>query len=66
MVERKVSSILTFVLTRRVDCSWRRGFPMSVFAVVAVGGGGLGPIVAGWVEINPRLEWRWIQWYQMM
>jgi len=39
---------------------------MSVFAVVAVGGGGLGPIVAGWVEINPRLEWRWIQWYQMM
>lgn len=39
---------------------------MSLFAVAALGGTGLGPVVAGWVEMNPRLEWRWIQWIQMM
>lgn len=48
--------------------SWdnSRGLPMSLFAVAALGGTGLGPVVAGWVEMNPRLEWRWIQWIQMM
>lgn len=44
----------------------RRGLPMSFFAVAAVGGTGFGPIYAGWVEMNPRLQWRWIQWIQMM
>lgn len=39
---------------------------MSLFAVAAIGGTGFGPIYAGWVEMNPRLEWRWIQWIQMM
>ncbi|KAF5385771.1 hypothetical protein D9615_002204 [Tricholomella constricta] len=43
-----------------------RGLPMSIFAVAAIGGTGLGPVVAGWVEMNPRLEWRWIQWIQMI
>lgn len=44
----------------------RRGLPMSFFAVAAIGGTGFGPVYAGWVEMNPRLEWRWIQWIQMM
>lgn len=50
---------LTFLFTRR-------GLPMSLFAVAAIGGTGFGPIYAGWVEMNPRLGWRWIQWIQMM
>lgn len=43
-----------------------RGLPMSMFSVVAVGGTGLGPVFAGWIEMNTKLEWRWIQWIQMM
>lgn len=39
---------------------------MSYFALAAVGGTGLGPIFAGWIEMNSRLEWKWIQWIQMM
>lgn len=39
---------------------------MSFFAVAVIGGTGVGPLVAGWVEMNPHLEWRWIQWLQMM
>lgn len=39
---------------------------MSFFAVTAVGGTGLGPAFAGWIEMNPKLGWRWIQWIQMM
>ncbi|KAF8889266.1 MFS general substrate transporter [Infundibulicybe gibba] len=43
-----------------------RGLPMSIFAVAAVGGTGMGPVIAGWIEMNPQLEWRWIQWTQMI
>ncbi|KAJ7095471.1 MFS polyamine transporter [Mycena crocata] len=43
-----------------------RGLPMAIFSVAALGGTGLGPVVAGWVELNPKLEWRWIQWIQMI
>ena len=39
---------------------------MSIFALMAIGGTGFGPIYAGWVEINPKLEWKWIQWIHMM
>ncbi|KAE9388526.1 MFS polyamine transporter [Gymnopus androsaceus JB14] len=46
--------------------SHERGLPMSFFAVAAIGGTGFGPVYAGWVEMNPRLEWRWIQWIQMI
>ncbi|KAG6834146.1 hypothetical protein H0H93_011570, partial [Arthromyces matolae] len=42
-----------------------RGLPMSLFALVAMGGTGVGPAFAGWIEMNTRLEWRWIQWIQM-
>ncbi|KAF8159888.1 MFS polyamine transporter [Crassisporium funariophilum] len=43
-----------------------RGLPMAIFALTAVGGTGLGPVVAGWIEMNPKLEWKWIQWIQMI
>ncbi|KAJ7498003.1 major facilitator superfamily domain-containing protein [Mycena galericulata] len=43
-----------------------RGLPMAIFSVAALGGTGVGPVVAGWVEMNPRLAWRWIQWIQMI
>ncbi|KIJ65201.1 hypothetical protein HYDPIDRAFT_88764, partial [Hydnomerulius pinastri MD-312] len=48
---------------------WRpqeRGMPMSIFALAAVGSTGLGPVIAGWIEADPRLEWRWIQWVHVM
>src|SRR5258707_11537833 len=44
----------------------RRSLPMSIYSLAAVGGTGLGPVAAGWVEMNPRLQWRWIQWIHMM
>jgi len=43
-----------------------RGLPMALFVVVAIGGTGLGPAYAGWIELNPHLGWRWIQWIQMI
>ncbi|KAK2462261.1 hypothetical protein APHAL10511_005757 [Amanita phalloides] len=43
-----------------------RGIPMAIFTMGALGGTALGPIIAGWIEMNPHLEWRWIQWIQMM
>jgi hypothetical protein len=39
---------------------------MSMFSMGIFGGLGIGPVVAGWVEMNPRLEWKWIQWLHMM
>ncbi|KAG1817105.1 major facilitator superfamily domain-containing protein [Suillus subaureus] len=43
-----------------------RGQPMAFFALVAVVGTGLGPVIAGVIEANPRLGWRWIQWIHVM
>ncbi|KAK0440945.1 MFS polyamine transporter [Desarmillaria tabescens] len=43
-----------------------RGLPMTIFTIAAIGGTGVGPIMAGWIEMNQRLEWKWIQWIQMM
>ena len=44
----------------------RRGIPMALFSIAAIGGTGLGPVASGWIEMNPHLGWRWIQWIQMM
>ncbi|KAF4570112.1 hypothetical protein EYR36_009918 [Pleurotus pulmonarius] len=43
-----------------------RGLPMALFSVAAIGGTGLGPVFAGWIEMNTNLEWRWIQWVQLI
>ncbi|KAJ7173520.1 MFS polyamine transporter [Mycena filopes] len=43
-----------------------RGLPMAIFSAAALGGTGLGPVVSGWIEMNPKLEWRWIEWIQMI
>ena len=54
-------------LTHRVSTFFRRrGLPMSIFALMAVGGTGFGPVYSGWIEMNPKLEWKWIQWIHMM
>jgi len=44
----------------------RRGVPMALFTLIAIGGTGLAPVYAGWISINPNLEWKWIQWVHMM
>ncbi|KLO13266.1 MFS general substrate transporter [Schizopora paradoxa] len=44
----------------------QRGLPMSVFAIGAIGGLGLGPTLAGWIETNKNLQWRWIQYIHLI
>lgn len=39
---------------------------MAVFALMAITGTALAPVFMSWVEANPRLEWRWIQWIQII
>jgi hypothetical protein len=39
---------------------------MSIFAVTAMSSGGIGPVFAGWTEMNPLLGWKWIQWIQLL
>ena len=39
---------------------------MAAFGIFAIAGTGMGPVVAGWTEQNPRFEWRWIQWFHVM
>ena len=46
--------------------SSRRGLPMSIFSVAAVGFTGLGAVAAGWIDVNRHLGWRWIQWIHFM
>jgi hypothetical protein len=48
------------------ELPYRRGLPMSVFALIALGGTGFGPVYSGRIEMNPKLEWKWIQWIHMM
>ncbi|KAJ2924709.1 hypothetical protein H1R20_g12373, partial [Candolleomyces eurysporus] len=44
----------------------QRGLPMALYSILAFGGNGIGTIAAGWIEANPKLEWKWIQWISMM
>lgn len=44
----------------------RRGPPMSFFTLVNMTCTGFGPMVSGWVEYDPHLQWRWIQWLHAM
>ncbi|KAI5121869.1 hypothetical protein M0805_001077 [Coniferiporia weirii] len=43
-----------------------RGLPMAAFSIAAIGGTGFGPLFAGWIAMNPHLEWRWIQWLYLI
>ncbi|KAJ7147629.1 MFS polyamine transporter [Mycena crocata] len=43
-----------------------RGLPMSIFTAAVFAGNALGPVVSGWVEENPHLGWRWIQYIHMI
>ena len=44
----------------------RRGVPMALFTLIVIGATGLAPVYAGWIAINPKLEWKWLQWVHMM
>ncbi|KAJ2923131.1 hypothetical protein H1R20_g13963, partial [Candolleomyces eurysporus] len=44
----------------------QRGLPMAFYSILAFSGNGVGTIAAGWIEANPKLEWKWIQWISMM
>ena len=39
---------------------------MSVFAIMVLSGPGVGCLAGGWIEQNPHLGWRWIQWIHVM
>jgi hypothetical protein len=39
---------------------------MSIFTFIVIGSAGAGPVAAGWIEQNPHLRWRWIQWVTFM
>ena len=39
---------------------------MAAFSFAAFAGTGFGPLFAGWIAMNPHLEWRWIQWLHLM
>jgi MFS family permease len=39
---------------------------MGLFALCAVLGTSVAPVGMAWVEMNPKLEWRWIQWIQII
>ena len=39
---------------------------MSLYSIGIVASLGLGPTIAGWIEANQSMEWRWIQWVHVM
>ncbi|KAF7790235.1 hypothetical protein EIP86_001187 [Pleurotus ostreatoroseus] len=39
---------------------------MAIFSFAAVGCTGLGAVVAGWVDMNKHMGWRWIQWLHLI
>ena len=39
---------------------------MGLFGLSAIGAVGLGPVFAGWIEMNEHLGWRWIQYIHLM
>ncbi|KAJ3525742.1 hypothetical protein NMY22_g10449 [Coprinellus aureogranulatus] len=43
-----------------------RGLPMALYSVLAFIGNGLGTLVAGWIEANEKLQWKWIQWISLI
>ncbi|TXT07257.1 hypothetical protein VHUM_03427 [Vanrija humicola] len=43
-----------------------RGLPMALFGFCAVFGTGFGAVTMAWVEVEPHLGWRWIQWIQFI
>ena len=61
-----MSDYLPVTILSNVAYTFRRGFPMALFAIAAIGSSGLGPLFAGWIESNDHLGWRWIQWISAM
>ncbi|KAI5449238.1 hypothetical protein NCC49_005217 [Naganishia albida] len=43
-----------------------RGTKMSLLSLVCFLGNSVAPLAMSWVEAKPSLEWRWIQWIQVI
>ncbi|KAI0031647.1 MFS general substrate transporter [Vararia minispora EC-137] len=43
-----------------------RGIPLALFSFSAIGGTGIGPVASGWIEMDSRFQWRWIQWFHLI
>lgn len=43
-----------------------RGPPMAIYSTANWIGNGIGGILGGWIEANPRLQWKWIQWVSLI
>lgn len=50
----------------RFTLIYRIGLPMSVFSTLGIAANGVGAVAAGWVEMDKRLGWKWIQWIHFM
>jgi hypothetical protein len=45
---------------------YSRGLPMALYSLSAVASVGISATAAGWIEANPHMQWRWIQWIHVM
>ncbi|KAJ3504065.1 hypothetical protein NLJ89_g8135 [Agrocybe chaxingu] len=43
-----------------------RGKPMSFYSLIAFAGNAVGGMAGGWIEVNSKLGWRWIQWIHVI
>ncbi|KAF9461093.1 major facilitator superfamily domain-containing protein [Collybia nuda] len=43
-----------------------RGLPMSMFSAMGIIANGVAVVAGGWIEMNDRLGWRWIQWIHLI
>ncbi|KAF9461092.1 major facilitator superfamily domain-containing protein [Collybia nuda] len=42
------------------------GLPMAIFSTLGIAANGMGAVAAGWVDMDTRLGWRWIQWLHLI
>lgn len=39
---------------------------MSMFSAMGIIANGVAAVAGGWIEMDKRLGWRWIQWIHLM
>ncbi|WWC89634.1 uncharacterized protein L201_004559 [Kwoniella dendrophila CBS 6074] len=44
----------------------KRGLPMALFTLVLLSGPAIGAVTSGFVEANKHLEWRWVNWIELI
>ncbi|KXN86715.1 Polyamine transporter 3 [Leucoagaricus sp. SymC.cos] len=63
-LRRCFSSTGATVVSGLIADIWR-GLPMAFFSLISIFTLGVGPVMDGWVEMNPKLEWNRVEWIQM-